>query len=144
MGQKYEIFAELNPGNPLVEEFGNKSLLLRTDIFLKQKVLACAADIMFNDIIPAGFVLNNVIIHNKTANAVTITMGTTEDGTDIASATEIGANAIDTFNIYNVFSLSAAKDVYLQSANWNSASLDVYLNLEKILNFTTFTDTTDL
>jgi len=139
---QYPIVSMLTDGNPLVEHIGGGVLLLRTDIFLKRKVLATAADTKYNDIIPANYMLKEVIVQNNTANAVTITAGTTDDGTDIIASTEIGDSAIEVFTVNKMFSMTAANDFCINSADWNSATVNVFLLLEKPLTFTTFTDVT--
>lgn len=85
-------------------------------------------------VIPANAYIQQVLIQNTTANAVTggVVLGTTSAGLDVATAVAIGANAI-TFIPQSVmlkpwFSTSAPQTVWISTATlWNSASLTVLI-----------------
>lgn len=58
--------------------------------------------------------------------AVTISIGTTSGGSDLVSSQNIAAQSINTFTINKVLSLTDAKTLYISSANWNGATVNVY------------------
>ena len=84
--------------------------------------------------IPAKGYIQQIIISNTTANAVTggINLGTTSGAADIVSAIPVGANALvrvtDAELLRSIFSLTASQLVFISAGSaWNSASLTLYL-----------------
>jgi hypothetical protein len=89
--------------------------------------------------IPAGNIIQHLVIQNATGNAVTggIKIGTTDGGIDVIVAVAVGANALfcvlDATLLKRVFSLSGATTLYLQTVTlWNSANLNFYFSCRKI------------
>lgn len=79
-----------------------------------------------------GWAIDDVFVHNTTANAVTggVRIGTTNGGADVVAALTVGASAL-TFVaaaalLKRWFSRTAAQTLYIQAVTgWNSASLDI-------------------
>lgn len=89
--------------------------------------------------IPAGNVIQHLVIQNSTANAVTggIRIGTTDGGIDVVVAVAVGANALfsvlDATLLKRVFNMSGATTLYLQTVTlWNSSSLNFYFSCRKL------------
>jgi len=82
--------------------------------------------------IPAGAYIQQVIVQNTTANAVTggVSLGTTANGTDIVAAQAVGANALvfvtDATLLKRVFSTTAGTPLHLAPVtSSNTANLTV-------------------
>lgn len=89
--------------------------------------------------IPAGYIIQEIVIENTTANAVTggIKIGTTSGATDVVVAFAVGANALsvvpDATILKRVFSMSSAQTLFIQAVTlFNSASLNIYFVLRKV------------
>lgn len=89
--------------------------------------------------IPAGNIIQDLVIQNTTGNAVTggIKIGTTNGGTDVVLALAVGANSLQTVLdaalLKRVFSMSGATTLYIQTVTlWNSSSLNFYFSCRKV------------
>lgn len=86
-------------------------------------------------IVPAGFVIQNVVVINNTANAIAagLKFGTTDGGVDVVAALAIAGNALtfvlDAALLKRFFSKTVAQTIFIQdvAGGWNSASLDIHL-----------------
>lgn len=87
----------------------------------------------FTNAIPAKHMLDVVVLENTTANPVTIKLGTTATGNELADSIVVAANDITTVSIQKTFSSSALKTIYISSDDWNSADLSVYINYRKVI-----------
>jgi hypothetical protein len=90
-------------------------------------------------VIPAGWMLEAVVIENLTANAVTggVRVGTTDGGAEVVVAQAVAANALvriaDAALLKGVFSTSADQTLYIQAVtSWNSASLNIYAVIRRL------------
>lgn len=104
-----------------------------------QMVRSLATTANTTAVIPAGYIIDAIVINNTTGNAVTggIKIGTTSGGTDVVLALAVGANSLQTVPdatiLKRVFSMSVDTTLYIQTVTlWNSASLDIYLTLQKV------------
>lgn len=89
--------------------------------------------------IPAGNIIQDLVIENTTGNAVTggIKIGTTNGGTDVVLALAVGSNSLQTVLdaalLKRVFSMSGSTTLYVQTVTlWNSASLNLYFSCRKV------------
>ena len=89
--------------------------------------------------IPAGCLIQDIVVQNTTANAVTggIKVGTTNGGVDVVVALAVGANALyaipEATLLKRIFSMSSDTTLYIQTVTlWNSASLNIYFVLRKV------------
>lgn len=87
--------------------------------------------------VPPRFIVKSVSIANNSANAVTggIKIGTTDGGTEVLTTVAVGANemvAVDAADLtLSAFSTLTLQTLYIQDVTaWNSADLDVTVNLE--------------
>lgn len=101
------------------------------------RLQAIAADSSFY--IPAGYAITGVIIENTTANAVTggIDIGVTDGGTTVVNQFAVGANAIvhipEASLLLRFWSRTVVQQLFLIAHTaWNSASLNVWITLEKL------------
>lgn len=90
-------------------------------------------------IIPAGCVIQQIVIENTTGNAVTggMRIGTTNGGADVCTAITVGANALsmvaDASILKRIFSMTVDTTLYIQAiVAWNSANLNFYFVLRKV------------
>jgi len=84
------------------------------------------------NVVPAGCRVKDVVITNTTANAVYVNIGSGAGLTDVANNIEVPASDFVVFQPNNIFSASATQTLYLHSANWNSASLNIIMIFEKL------------
>lgn len=89
--------------------------------------------------IPAGNIIQDLVIQNTTGNAVTggIKIGTTNGGVDVIVSLAVGANSLqsvlDATLLKRVFSMSGATTLYVQTVTlWNSSSLNFYFSCRKL------------
>lgn len=87
--------------------------------------------------VPAGYAIRNMYIRNTTANVVTggVKVGTTNGGVDVLLALPVGASSFQaalSSLLKSSFSATSDTLLYFQTVTlWNSASLVVYVYLEK-------------
>ena len=94
------------------------------------------SDTIFANIIPAGYMLQYVIIEEKTGNLPVLSLGTTTDGYDIFNQVETFSNSI-TVNTLNVmFSFDAATTLYLSDTRddgtWDSSTINIHFVIKQI------------
>lgn len=84
--------------------------------------------------LPINGYIRDIIIRNKTANAITggLKFGTTAGATDVVIALTVGASALtfvtDAAILLRYFSASATQGIFYDAvAAWNSASVDITL-----------------
>lgn len=89
--------------------------------------------------IPAGYVLEQIVIENTTANAVTggIRVGTTDGGAQVVVAQAVAASALlriaQAAILLGVFSTSADQILYIQAVtSWNSAILNIFATIRRL------------
>ena len=81
----------------------------------------------------AKFEINSIAIKNTTANGVTINIGSTALGTDVANNVVIAPNSISKIPLGTTFfSDTANTNLYISSSNWNSASININISIQKI------------
>ena len=119
---KIKEFEAVEIYNILKEEgiTGNKQLVL-TDIN------GASANVK------AKFEISAIAVQNTTANAVTINVGSTALGTDVANAVVIGANAVLKLPLGTTFfSITSGQNLFISSGSWNSASINIHVTISKI------------
>ncbi len=103
----------------------------------KEIKIAIAADTTWADIIPAGYLLEFVIIENTTANTAILDLGTADGENDVFSGIVMDASSITTIVVNQYFSSSAATSLDLNDdqpgSSWNSGSFTVTLIMRKII-----------
>lgn len=91
-------------------------------------------------VIPAGYKINHIIYEIDAA--VTVEIGTTDGGDEVAKRTGSGAEIVDCQFIQSdvnnipltqrLFSFSSVTTIYITSADWNSGTADIYIELGKV------------
>jgi hypothetical protein len=83
-------------------------------------------------ILPAGAYIEQIVIKNLTANAVTgnVSIGTTANGTDVVASQAVGANALlvvsDAATLKRVFSDTIGTPLHMAAVTaWNAANVTV-------------------
>ncbi|MEE9465584.1 MAG: LamG-like jellyroll fold domain-containing protein [Candidatus Neomarinimicrobiota bacterium] len=93
-------------------------------------------DSTLGGVIPAGYRISSIIIQETAGNAITggLKIGSSAGGTDVVNGQAVGANAlVDCALGSRLFSLTAAQSLYVEDVTaWNGASIDLYLEIEKI------------
>ena len=81
----------------------------------------------------AGYKLTSIEFLSQNVNDVTISIGTTVDGSDIISSLLITGNmAISVRKDYIKDNNASSFDLYISSTNWNNASLNISIITNKI------------
>lgn len=103
------------------------------DYNIKQS--AVAANTTFT--VPAGYMIEAIVIKNNTANAITggLRFGSTDGGAQVITAQAVGANAYlrvaDAALLLAVF--AAEQIVYVQAVTaWNSANVDLWVVFRRL------------
>ncbi len=81
----------------------------------------------------ATFIIDEILVINTTANSVTVNVGSTSGGTDIANAITIGANATVVLTLgTRYFSSTLGQNLFISSASWNSANVTISVTVKKV------------
>jgi hypothetical protein len=81
----------------------------------------------------AKFAIFSIVAKNNTANAVTINIGSTSLGTDIVNAGVVGASSEVRLTVgTSFFSTTAGTTLYISSGSWNSANIDIHIQIQKV------------
>jgi hypothetical protein len=107
--------------------------ILKEETITANKTLALL-DINGNSAnVKAKFEISAIAVQNTTANAVTISIGSTALGTDVANAVVIGANATLKLPLGTTFfSTTTGQNLFISSALWNSSSINIHVTISKI------------
>ncbi len=94
------------------------------------------ADTTLTGVVPAGYRTRSIIVEETAGNAITggLKIGTSAGGTEVVNAQAVGANAlVDCALGTRLFSLTADQTLYVEDVTaWNGASIDLYLEMERI------------
>ncbi len=93
-------------------------------------------DTTLTGVVPAGYRLKSIVVQETAGFAIQggLKIGTTAGGTDVVNGQTVGINAlVDCTLGTRLFSLTAAQTLYVEDVTaWNSASIDLYLEMERI------------
>jgi len=121
--------------NNEVKEFETVEIynILRENAVTGNKQLALL-DINGNSAnVKAKFEISAIAVQNTTANAVTISIGTTAGATNVANAVVIGANALVKLPLGTTFfSTTSGQNLFISSGSWNSANINIHVTISKI------------
>lgn len=82
--------------------------------------------------IPAGYMLEFLVLHETTGADVTIDIGTTAGDDDLISSLTVSGSGFSTQSLGSVFSLTSTQQIYISSSAWGTSSLDIFALLRKI------------
>ena len=83
--------------------------------------------------VKAKFEISAIVVQNTTANAVTINIGSTALGTDVVNAFVLGASETKKLPLSTTFfSTTTGQNLFISSALWNSANLNIHVTISKI------------
>lgn len=93
-----------------------------------------SANATYSDIVPAGYVLDKVVVSEEDGNAVTgFKVGTTAGGTEIVPSTNLNANEHIVFTpIIDFFSWTVGQDLSFYATNFNGSTLRVSVLMRRI------------
>jgi hypothetical protein len=90
-------------------------------------------------VIPAGYVLEQIVIENTTANAITggLRIGTAAAGTQVVTAQAVAASALlriaQASITLGVFSTTAAQTLFIEAVSaWNSANVNIWFTVRRL------------
>lgn len=94
------------------------------------------AAIEFEDVVPAGYILEYVVFDNSTGQDAQISCGSTAGGYDVFQSYGIQPNGLTSIPVGRALSMSAATSLFLNVAQhddtFNGVSLDMYLVLSPL------------
>lgn len=85
-------------------------------------------------IVPPGYAVTNIYYNETAGHDVNIKVGTTAGAYDINGFNVLANSFVRSFAgapFPRVFSVSSPQSIYISSSNWNSASLDIMVILER-------------
>jgi len=83
--------------------------------------------------VKAKFEISAIAVQNTTANEVTINIGSTDSGTDVVNAFALGASETKKLPLGTTFfSTTSGQNLFISSALWNSASVNIHVTISKI------------
>ena len=83
--------------------------------------------------VKAKFEISAIAVQNTTSNAVTINIGSTALGTNVANAVVIGANSVVKLPLGTTFfSITSGQNLFISSSLWNSANINIHVTISKI------------
>ena len=99
----------------------------------KVELKSPSANATYTDLVPAGYVLDKIIVSEEDGNAVTgFKVGTTAGGAEIVPSYDLVANEHIVFTpIIDFFSWSAGQDLSFYATNFNGSTLRVSVLMRK-------------
>ncbi len=93
-----------------------------------------AGELTLSNVLPQGYVIDNIIFKNTTANEITnLDIGFTDAGGQIVAAANVTASDEGSFTVLQrIDDFDAADDVYISAANWNGANLIIYFKMTRM------------
>ncbi|MBX3008605.1 MAG: LamG domain-containing protein [Melioribacteraceae bacterium] len=125
-----------NSGNRLHGQTSGSPIALAVGVNANYKDIktAITGNTTLTNVIPKEYRIRGILVNNTTANAVTISIGTSSGGTQVVNAKACGAGLTfinDAEILAKIFSLTADQTLFVHSANWNSSSINVEFSLSK-------------
>ena len=90
------------------------------------------ADYDFTDVVPAGYMLDKIVVQNNVGSATTMDFGTTASGAEIADDLSVAGSGYSVVNVPMYFGYGANTTLYLNNLS-SSANIDVAFVLIKII-----------
>lgn len=95
------------------------------------------ADTTLTDLVPAGYMLQYVIFHEKSGQSPILDLGTTVGGNEVFINQALNSSDLTTIIVQRVFSLTAATSLYLNdddaASTWDGSVVDAYFVLSSII-----------
>lgn len=93
-------------------------------------------DTTLTNVILAKYKCNDIVIENPSGTAVTLDIGTTLAGNEIALGLVCAAGSIQQVSVNQIFSSTVAQSIYLTAtgAGWTTAYVDAHITQNKIMN----------
>lgn len=96
---------------------------------------AVTGDYTWTALVPAGYLLEYMVIEETAGKQAQISAGTTSNGKNVFESEAVTKSALTVININKTFSKTAATTVYLNHAGngdkWNGASLNIWASVRK-------------
>lgn len=94
--------------------------------------LNISSDTTLTDLIPAGFILTNMLIEEINSQEVDINIGTTVSGYDVLYDQTIDADDSQVLVFDRFFSKTSDQTIYVNSDDWNGSSINIYIQMTRI------------
>lgn len=93
-----------------------------------------AGEVTLSSVLPQGYVINNIIFKNTTANEITdFNIGFSDDGEEVVADGAVLANDEGSFTVLQrIDDFDAVDDLYISASNWNSANLIIYIKMTRM------------
>lgn len=96
-----------------------------------------SSDTTFTDVVPAGYLLEYAIFHEKLGQSPILDLGITAGGDEVMINAELIPSGLTVIPLTRMFSLTVAQTLYLNDddagSTWDGSTVDVYLVLKPIL-----------
>lgn len=110
----------------------NTAIQLSKGIIYRDVKTLVTGNTTLTNVIPKKYMLKQIIVENTTANAYTLNIGTTSNGTDVANGVAVGSNALVTINVNKMYSMTTDQTLYAWSSAWNGSRSNIYFIMEAI------------
>lgn len=94
---------------------------------------ALTGNVELVDIVPAGYLLDKVIIKETAGNTCSVKGGSSLANDDLWTAEAVSANGILNIGIGMMFSVTLPQSVFLTFTAGSGYSVDIYLTINKII-----------
>lgn len=98
--------------------------------------LGLSADTTLTNVIPAGYMLEYIVIEEKTGGSPILDLGTTSGGNQVMLNQVLESSGLTTISIERTFSLVSNTTLYLNdddaSSTWDASTVDVYFVIRPI------------
>ena len=93
-----------------------------------------AGEVTLTDVLPAGYTIETIIFKNTTANEITnLDIGFSDGGGEVVAAGNVTASDEGSFTILQkVDDFDAVDTLYVSAANWNSASIILWIRMQRM------------
>lgn len=115
--------------------FFNKKIIFTSRSSGGSGINMLATDITSNGLlatIPDGCIIDHIVFNETSGASVTVDIGTTAGDDDVLAAEVCPASETHIATLGTIFSVSSTQQIFISSAAWTTASLDVYILLRKI------------
>lgn len=96
------------------------------------KYQGVVADTTLTDVIPAGYLVDNIVFHETaSASIIGLKCGTTPGGEDVADIFELEADGSELVEPNAPLNFDSAQTLYVSATTYNG-SIDIYVHLKRI------------
>ena len=121
------------PANKIL--MSNGTVIVGTDFPTPiSTTLGMSSNTEISAVILAKYKCNDIIIENTSGTSVTINIGTTLGGVEIASALVCAAGSLQQVSVNHIYSSTTTQSIFIASSSWTTASIDIHINQTKVMS----------